>query len=83
MGGNQRDYTPIGRLALRIRRGSLASRIRGGGWGWGVGALDYEPEHEGYFGEEGGLGEEKRVVLVLGEQFAGEAEEDVGDAVDG
>lgn len=52
------------------------------GRGWRVGALDYQPEHEGHLGEEGGLGVGKDVVLILRQQFAGEAEEHAGEAVD-
>jgi len=35
------------------------------GRGWRLGALDDEPQHERYLREEGGLGEEKQLVLVL------------------
>src|SRR5260370_40276597 len=67
------------------RECSLTGRRRRGcdGRGWRLGALDDEPQHERYLREEGGLGEEKQLVLVLRQQFAGKAEEHIGEAVDG
>ena len=49
---------------------------------WRRGALDHEPQHERNSPEEGGEGEVRDSILVLGQQEAREAKDQIREAVE-
>src|SRR5437879_4622565 len=61
---------------LRVVLGAGRERLRC------AGAFDHEPQHDRQLPEQGGLRIGKHLVLIVRKEEPGEAQDDVGDAVD-